>query len=152
MKTLCIAYMIALTLLLVASDPFWFLGGESASLSFLSSLVPIAHLLGFGVLALLALAAQWPLPRWTVVLYLLAYSGGTELVQVFVPGRAPEWGDWLQDLAGVALAVAICWPTAVAWRYARSRSESGQPAISDELETFLKVRANRPTGDHSWWR
>ena len=78
--------------------------------------MPVAHLLSFSVLAVLALMARWPVPRWAIVVLMAAYGGMTEIVQGFFPPRTPEWLDWLQDLAGIAVGAALCWIVALAAR------------------------------------
>ena len=75
--------------------------------------MPAAHLVSFLLLAVLALLPRWPLPRWGIALLLAIYGGMTEIIQGFVPPRTPEWEDWFQDLAGLALGVACCWVAAL---------------------------------------
>jgi len=129
MKTLFFAYSVLLTMLLLSRDPSRFVGEEIWLLHMLDS---IAHLASFLVLAVLALAPKWPLPRWTVILGLVAYGGATESLQQLVPGRTGEWADLLQNLAGIAAGAAIWWIAADIWR-ARSRNTdtSGRRSAHD---------------------
>jgi VanZ family protein len=61
------------------------------------------HALAFGVMALLG---RWAYPRSTaaLVLGLFAYGGLIEALQALTPDRSSEWGDWLADCIGLALA------------------------------------------------
>jgi len=43
---------------------------------------------------------------WTW-LALLAFGGGIEIAQSFVPPRSAEWADWLADAVGIALGTLI---------------------------------------------
>lgn len=119
-----IGYLIALTALLLTRDPTRLVGAPPTPLE------AVVHLLSFTLLAFLAMAARWPGAVWGVVLLLAAYAAGTELLQGLVSGRTPEWGDWFQDVVGIAVGVALhrCWT--VVWhrlagpsdRRAKSRS------------------------------
>ncbi len=40
-------------------------------------------------------------------LALLAFGGGIEIAQLFVPPRSAEWADWLADAVGIALGTLI---------------------------------------------
>jgi VanZ family protein len=42
---------------------------------------------------------------------LLAYGGLIEVLQLFVPNRDGEWGDWLADAVGIGIGALL----AVAW-------------------------------------
>ncbi len=66
------------------------------------------HALAFLVMALLG---RWAYPRSTgaVLLGLFAYGGLIELLQSFTPDRSSEWGDWLADTIGLALAWSLMW-------------------------------------------
>jgi len=70
-----LAYVVFLTLLLLTSNPARLIGVSGAMPGFLWTLMPWAHLLSFGVLAVLTLLARWPVPRWSVVLVLAALRG-----------------------------------------------------------------------------
>ena len=70
---------------------------------------PFAHFGSFFLLTVLALSARWPVPRWAIGLTLLAAAIGTELAQVSVPRRSPDLADAACNLAGVAVAAAVCW-------------------------------------------
>jgi VanZ family protein len=47
-----------------------------------------------------------------LVIWLLA--GGSEAMQSYVPGRAPELTDWLVDMAGAIVGLAVAGP-AIRW-------------------------------------
>lgn len=114
MRTAFVVYLIALTVLLLTRDPMKVVRVQPLLLRLLS---PVAHLLSFLGLGLLALATRWPLAPWVVVLSLAAYGGGTEILQGFVAGRTPELVDWLQDVAGIAMSVAVYRLGAVVMHY-----------------------------------
>ncbi|MEN6451054.1 MAG: VanZ family protein [Thermoguttaceae bacterium] len=120
MRLISIAYLVFLTLLLLTADPSRVVGANIPLL--LRRLMPEAHLLSFFVLAILALGSRWPAPRWIVVSLLGLYGAMTEIGQGFVPQRTPDWADWFQDMAGVALGAALCWGVMrLAGRWTRRR-------------------------------
>ena len=150
MRAACLSYLILLTALLLVADPMRLIGASGEGLGLLRRFMPVAHLLSFGLLAVLALAARWPIPRWTVVLLLVAYGVLTEIAQSMLPPRTAEWNDWLQDIAGVGVGAALCWVFAVAI----DRRTSPPLAIraSDELETAPNAVPSRAAPRRSWWR
>ncbi len=105
-RTVFAVYLAVLTALLLMQDP---VSSDPTGILNASLAVPnpVAHLLSFWILAVLAFASRPPARGWVVILLLCVYATGTELLQGFVPGRTPEWTDWFQDLAGVALG-AVC--------------------------------------------
>lgn len=130
MRTLSIVYTIALTFLLLVKDPLRLTGGKTAALA---CVLPVAHLLSFAVLAVLALTPRWPLSRWTVVLILVVYSGCTEIAQWLMGWRTPEWVDFGQDLAGIAAGISAWWGYEVVHDRTRPGSEgSSRPACGPE--------------------
>lgn len=118
-KAACAAYFAFLTLLLLSHDPSRYVPAEGRLLSLLTGLMPWAHLISFAVLALLATSVRWRAPWWAVLAILAAYGGATELAQGLVPGRTPDWLDWLQDLLGLAVGAAACFAAAACWRRVR---------------------------------
>jgi hypothetical protein len=108
-RGICLSYMTFLTLLLVSPDPAHVIGVRGALPWLLQAVLPAAHFLGFLVLAVVALSARWPGPRWGIVAVLAVYAAATEWTQGFVPPRTPEWIDWLQDIGGIAAGAAIYW-------------------------------------------
>lgn len=40
---------------------------------------------------------------------LLAFGGGIEIGQLFVPSRSAEWNDWLADAVGIAIGTLIAY-------------------------------------------
>lgn len=107
LKVACLGYLLALSLMLLCEDPLRPLHVRAGLLAWLRPLAPVAHLLGFLALTVLAMAARWATSRWLTVVLLLAYAGGTELLQGCVAGRSPEGVDLLQNSAGIALGLAI---------------------------------------------
>jgi VanZ family protein len=104
----CLAYVVFLSLLLFSPNPSRLVSMSGDVPVFLRALMPWAHLLSFSVFAVLMLLARWPLPRWSIISLLALYGGASEIIQSFIPPRTPEWIDWVQDLGGVAVGVAIC--------------------------------------------
>lgn len=41
------------------------------------------------------------------MLVLLAYGGGIEILQLYVPGRSCEWGDLLADAVGITVGASL---------------------------------------------
>jgi hypothetical protein len=150
-RAACLSYLILMTALLLVSDPMRFIGAGGEGLGLLRRFMPVAHLLSFGLLAVLALAARWPLPRWAVVLVLVAYGAATEMAQRMLPPRTAEWNDWFQDAAGVAVGAVLCWITAVAIdRRTSVRSVAMQ--ASEVSEMVPSVVPFRTAPRRSWWR
>lgn len=154
MRMLCIAYLIFLTALLLTSDPMRLIGAgevENAPL-LLRVLITYAHLLSFAVLAVLALAARWPAPRWALVVLLVVYSGATEIAQSFLPPRTAEWLDWLQNLGGTAIGIAACWSLSAVGRLIRLREDRCMTSPpSDDWEVVHRVMSRPRFGEESWW-
>jgi VanZ family protein len=69
----------------------------------------IAHLIAFGVLALLAAWAFDGLPRKVLLglLWTSAFGAVDEYHQTFTPGRRAAIDDWLMDTASGALALYL---------------------------------------------
>ena len=44
-----------------------------------------------------------------LLVMLVAYAAATECLQWFVGGRTPELTDLVQNVCGIAAAVAVCW-------------------------------------------
>lgn len=153
MRLACLVYLILLTALLLAANPWWFMSVHGQTPWLLRSLEPFAHFLSFGLLAMLAFSARWPAPRWGVLLFLSVYAGATELTQWLMPPRAAEWSDWFQDLAGIGVAAIACWGVAslaeLVRRARRSRSLIRQP--SGDWEVLQSVLARTTVRDQSWW-
>jgi VanZ family protein len=115
---------------------------------------PVVHLVSFAVLAILALMARWPIPRWGIALVLVVYAGMTEMVQGVMPPRKAEWGDWIQDLAGIVVGVAICWGIATVVRLlagSRRAGPGGSSQTADDWEMARSVIVRSAARDPSWW-
>lgn len=97
-----VALVVTLWLTLRPAPPgeLWFLHADK-----------VGHALGFAVLGWLG--ARSALPRWPLVIGLLAYGGAIELLQGLTPTREPSWADWAADAAGLGIGV---------WGAARSSS------------------------------
>ena len=87
----------------------------------------LAHLVGFGVLGLLAWWSFQGAPRAALLAVLVtsAFGGFDEWHQSLVPGRKPGIDDWLFDTFAAALAI-YAWPRlrlqSIASRYSNSVS------------------------------
>jgi hypothetical protein len=122
LRFVCVAYLVFLTMLLLAADPLGVVGlvGVGGAIPpLLQVCMPLAHLMSFCLLSILTLAARWPIPRWALIVFLLAYGGTTEIAQSFLPPRSAEWTDWFQDIVGIAIGAVLCldiwhgWGTAI---------------------------------------
>jgi VanZ family protein len=154
MRIVCVGYFIFLTLLLLTTDPAKLIGMRRGLPWILQTMMPLAHTISFLTLAVLALMTRWPVPRWGIVLILAIYGGMTEAIQSRVPHRTPEWTDWCQDLAGIALGTACCWGVAIlAGALSRARQNPEQPPSASSLEwTVMRKLLQRSTlGERSWW-
>jgi len=58
-------------------------------------------------LTLCALLARWPLRRMAMVAMLVGYAAITEALQAFIPYRQSDWLDLAENLAGLALGIAV---------------------------------------------
>jgi hypothetical protein len=123
MRKICLAYWTLLTLLLLASNPFDLLGLEPSDGGVLQWYGDWSHLISFGVLSTLVFLARWPWTRRRLMIALIAYSAGTELLQLLVPTRHAEWKDFVQDAAGVALGFCLAWLCRRVW-HAESMSRA----------------------------
>lgn len=154
MRLVCLGYLIYLTALLMVADPSKLIGVHENMPEFLRVLEPAAHLLSFFVLAVLGLMTRWPAPRWGIALILVLYAGLTEIAQGFVPRRTPEWKDWFQDVAGIAIGAIVCWGVAVAASACtKFRRRSEQCAAADASDEWNVVRSvmSRRTAQSQWW-
>lgn len=149
LRFVCIGYVVFLTLLLLVTDPFRLIGVHGRLPWILQMAIPMAHAIAFLVLAVLALMPRWPVPRWCVILLLAAYGAVTEIVQGFVPRRTPEWKDWFQDLAGIAVGAILCWAVmAIVGCFAHTKCSRGclplhQPDDWESLREVVQTPALR---------
>jgi VanZ family protein len=92
-----------------------------------------AHFAIYGLLATLVcrIGAGW---RWAIVAFLLValFGASDEWHQSYVPGRSTDFGDWIADTFGAALAIAL---------YA------GWPVYRRWLETPIRLRRRRTQKD-----
>jgi VanZ family protein len=144
-RFICLGYLLLLTVFLVAPDPFAAVPFDLRSYLALSRLTSAEHFVAMLLLAVLVLAARWPLPGWLIVVLLGVYASGTELCQTFVPPRTPEVADLLQNLAGIATAVTLWYVVALMARVRRRSlpSVEGQVTAIDEGVVFARVDAIR---------
>ena len=154
MRIVCVGYFVFLTLLLLTTDPARLIGMQEGLPWILQVIYPLAHTISFLVLAVLALMTRWPVPRWGIVLALMIYGGMTEIVQGCVPQRTPDWADWFQDLAGIALGTACCWGVATlaaTFIGTRRSQEHPQSAPSVEWTVMRRLLERSIASERSWW-
>ena len=102
-----------------------------------------AHVLIYaplGFLVMQALAQRragtiTPALFWLAVLAGSAYGASDEIHQFFVPGRSPDWRDWVADTAGVILGAYFC------LRKTKKRERAG---AEDNAESYEPPPASMP--------
>jgi hypothetical protein len=154
MRTVCISYLVFLTILLLSKDPARWVGMSQGFPWLLRIMLPSAHFLSFFVLAVMVLCTRWPMPRWGIVPGLMLYAGMTEIMQGLFPPRTPEWMDWFQDVSGIAVGAMLCWAVALAARrlskpWRNPSRLSSEPA--EEWETLQKIVHRSVAVEPSWW-
>ena len=88
-----------------------------------------AHMLIYLPLGFLLLRAfarsRWPQTKralfWLTLVTGSAYGASDEIHQFFVPGRSPDWRDWIADSIGVALGAYLY------FRFLKKRREQPGP-------------------------
>jgi len=158
LRLVCAAYLVFLTMLLLAANPLGLVVGVDYGGMIsprLQACIPLAHLMSFCVLSMLTLAARWPIPRWALLVSLAAYGGTTEIAQSFLPPRCAEWTDWLQDIVGIAIGAVLCWAfgTVGGWLLGLSKTPSGEARTgpTDDWEVVHRVMSRSRAGEESWW-
>jgi VanZ family protein len=114
-KSVSLTYLLFLTVLLVVRNPLEWFGHQDLIVSAFQLIGFIVHFVTFAILAIVMLAARWPLKNTVLIGLLAVYAASTELIQGPIPNRSPEWVDFLQDLAGLAAGAALWWAF-VRWR------------------------------------
>lgn len=70
----------------------------------------VVHACLYAVLGAALAHARWrirTIPHAAMVAIGALYGASDELHQLLVPGRAPSFGDWLADVAGVAIGYGV---------------------------------------------
>jgi hypothetical protein len=98
------AYLLFLTLLLLAPDPWALLGFKHPMISGSGRGI---HLLFFSGLAFLASGSRFNLRPWILAAALIGYGAATEVVQRFVPPRSVDLVDFLEDLSGTLVGIGF---------------------------------------------
>ena len=127
MRKLCLAYWVLLTLLLLASNPGGWLGLEETASSLFERIENWSHLICFTLLSMLVFITRWPIGRGWLLAVLVAYSAGTEVLQMLVPTRRAELKDFAQDVAGILLGATLAWICRSLWQ-ARPVEKAGDAA------------------------
>jgi hypothetical protein len=112
-------YFAALTLLLLSPNPYRLVASAPGAVNVLSALNPVAHFVSFVFLTTLSLLAFRSASQATVFLGLSGYASLTELVQNCIPPRTAEYGDWFQDIGGIAIVILVGWLVRVFFRLPR---------------------------------
>ena len=107
--SLLLLYWLLLTNLLLAPQPWWYLGHFESDVQQLveRNLADyIQHLLAFSLLAVFAWGARASTSRPSVLLLLTGlglYAILAELLQMWIPGRTCQWLDIACNLTGIAV-------------------------------------------------
>ena len=107
-----VAYLLVLTVLLLAPDPNALTGMPELPGFFQEYLT---HFLLLAGLTVLAQASRWPLGSATLLGLLAVYAAATEALQAFSPPRQVDAKDLVENLLGIAAGAAFWW-AAVRWR------------------------------------
>lgn len=118
LRKFALAYLAFLTVLLVVRNPLDLFGQQQVVVAAYHALGVIVHFVTFFILGGLMSAARWPIGRVPLVGLLVAYAAATELIQSQIPARSADLGDFLQDVAGLALGMLLY--RGVRWAHARS--------------------------------
>ena len=110
------------------SDYPWF----SRSISWVENLWPAVDMIHVVLFAVVGLFGRLVFPRQplrVLVLWLLVFAAGSELVQFVVPGREPRWSDLVMDFVGGlgGLLLANARARAPSNGRARHSGEGGNP-------------------------
>jgi len=137
-RTAALAYMAALTYLLLTPRPglvlrFWFLPRGPGGI--------LLHVTAFVGLGVLASASRFPLARRWLVGLLAAYAVGIELLQFLCPPRGVELTDALGNLLGLGVGLTL---GELAVKYL---SSSARDTMSDQQRYRLLTRESLATYD-----
>ncbi len=106
LRWIMLGYWALLSVLLLVPDPWALLG-------FARPLGPSSgygtHLMAFLILGILVGWCRFPSSSTARAALLLGYAVVVELAQGLVPQRTVQLEDLAENLAGLALGVAICW-------------------------------------------
>jgi VanZ family protein len=105
---ICVGYWGLLTVLLLTPYPAAVLGLRKLPTFPWGDIG--THFVAFTILTLVVLGSRWPKRlAWRLVLALLAYGLAAESLQAFVPPRAVEFLDYVENLLGVGVGTVIYW-------------------------------------------
>lgn len=116
MRYSSLMYWCLLSVGLLAQNPASLMQRQGMLSDMYAALQPAVHFLGFVLLTFLVLSGSWRLSRRSMLLLIALYAAMTELLQGLIPSRTPEWGDFFQDLSGMAVGMACWWIAAWAAR------------------------------------
>jgi hypothetical protein len=116
MRLIFLGYFGYLTILLFSRNPMRWVEFPPNMASWVARLMPVAHLLSFLVLTILAAAAQWPLRWWALGAVLGGYAVATELLQGLTATRQTEWSDFFQNCAGIVIGLVASWLALLVFR------------------------------------
>ena len=96
----------------------------------------VAHFSQYAILAYLVLrgwgraaGGKGRYPEWILVVLLVLFAAADEYHQDWIPGRDPDWHDWLADAAGI-----LCGYWAGQWRW-RDRRTGANATIDSRAES-----------------
>jgi VanZ family protein len=110
-----LVYLAFLTALLMTPNPVLLVGLKRIPLlPWGDNGIHFCFLTGF---AALAYAVRWPKQiHWLTVALLLAYGFSAETMQYFVPPRAVELKDYVENFMGIVAGTAIYWTLQRIWQ------------------------------------
>lgn len=127
MRRACLLYLVMLgVVMLFIGNPLKYYGDYPWFVGLYEVIEPGLHVGLFAALAFLVAASRWRLhPAYQVGL-LVAFAAGSELVQWFLPNRAPRLFCFVQDIGGLMLGTAAWGLMVFARKKWRSRGSSRQ--------------------------
>ncbi|NLE39597.1 MAG: VanZ family protein [Pirellulaceae bacterium] len=120
-RLVCLAYVAFLTLLLVSPDParwfgLWFPRGGGGGIG--------VHFATFLTLGVLVGASRIPVRTSVLIVLLLSYAIGMELLQWFSPPRTVELKDFVENLLGLVVGITL-------WRLAAHQTIGAATTADD---------------------
>ncbi len=111
LSRLGVVYLMALSYLLLVSNPFAMAGEyeETTKSFYFGNIASYVHVICFVPLGFAAVAGRWPWRRSWVLFSLVIYAVGTEFLQAIIPERVMDGADMIQNLAGLAVGMAMGW-------------------------------------------
>jgi len=123
-RLVCVAYVAFLTLLLLVPDPgrlfgLWFPRGGGGGIGI--------HFSTFLTLGVLVGASRLPFRTSALIVLLLVYAVGMELLQLFSPPRTVELKDFAENLLGLVVGISL-WRLVAHQPIGTGKNEDDSPA------------------------